>query len=77
MAGHIINLCCLQKNTKLPEFNNKGKECQVFSNQKKSAFITLILVSIKFMMKSIEQNDVEYKRQNIERHFMYLYMQLW
>ena len=29
------------------------------------------------MMKSIEQNDVEYKRQNIERHFMYLYMQLW
>ena len=29
------------------------------------------------MMKSVEQDDVEYKRQNIERSFMYLYMQLW
>lgn len=64
------------KNTKLPEFNNEGKECHVFSNQKKSAFITLILVSIKFMMKSIEQNDVEYKRQNTERHFVFIHATL-
>lgn len=33
--------------------------------------------SVKFMVKSIEQNDIEYKRQNIERSFMYLYTQHW
>ena len=33
-----------KKPTKLPEFINKGKEFQAFSNQKKSAFITLVIV---------------------------------
>lgn len=33
--------------------------------------------SIKFMMESIEQNEMNIKKANIERSFMYLYMQLW
>lgn len=62
-----------KKPTKLPEFINKGKEFQAFSNPKEISIYN-ISNSIKFMMKSIEQNDIEYKRQNIERSFMYLYM---
>lgn len=33
------------KPTKLLKFNTKAKECQAFSNQKKSEFITLPIVS--------------------------------